>query len=272
MKTDRGVAPIKRGVSPIKTVTSTATAAAKDLASQTIRRLPPGAQQRAQRTVQRYRYRKDLVPIEELQVSFREALHWLAFESGGQPIGDYLEFGVCRGASMLAMDGALNQLSMADVRLFGFDSFEGLPQEAADQDDGVWQPGWFDADLKLTIDRLSRAGVDWRRTFLIQKWFSDLTPEVRGAHDMTKAGVIMVDCDIYSSTLEALDWCEPLIGRRCVVVFDDWNSFDLANKGLGEAKAFQEFLEKYTDIEVLRERDGYNPESKIFYLGRDPLL
>ena len=253
-------------------VTSTARDAAKDLANQIIRRLPPAGQQQARRAVQRYRYRQDLVPIDELQLAYRVALHWLAFENGGEVQGDYLEFGVCRGASMLAMHGATEQLNMRDVRLFGFDSFEGLPPEAADQDGGVFQPGWFDADLKLTIDRLSRAGIDWRRTFLIQKWFNELSPELRVAHEMQNAAVVMLDCDIYSSTIEALEWCEPLIGRRCVMVFDDWHSFDLANKGLGEAKAFDEFLEKNTDIKVLRELPGYNAESKIFYVGRDPLL
>ena len=51
----------------------------------------------------------------------------------------------------------------------------------------------------------------------------------------------MIDCDIYSATKEALDFCKPLIKDQCIIIFDDWNSQDNSNVN-GERKAFEEFL------------------------------
>jgi len=74
-------------------------------------------------------------------------------------------------------------------------------------------------------------------------WFSDTcVPDTARKFDITKASVIMVDCDIYSSTIEALTFCEPLITDKALVLFDDWHTGQLAAKNLGERKAFEEWL------------------------------
>ncbi len=247
--------------------------AAKGIARTLVDRMPTAAQSQVRKLVHRRNYRADLVPVSELEKTYRDGIRWLLSENDGEDLGDYLEFGVCRGASMVAMHSAMRRERRTEMRMFGFDSFEGLPDNADQQDNGVWQPGWYDSDLELTKERMSRAGIDWRRTFLVEGWFTDtLTPALRIEHDLTSASIIMIDCDIYTSTVEALSFCEPLIGRRSVIVFDDWNSFDLAEQGLGERLAFDEFCEKHSDIVVLDDRAGYNAESRIMYVGRDPLL
>ncbi len=56
-------------------------------------------------------------------------------------------------------------------------------------------------------------------------WFKDtLTPETCREHSLTKASLIMVDCDIYAASRECLRFCEPLIRDRAVVFFDDWGN------------------------------------------------
>lgn len=60
-----------------------------------------------------------------------------------------------------------------DYRVFGFDSFEGLPVEAAWDDEGAWHPGRFDSDETRTRFLLTREGADWSKTFLIKGLFTD---------------------------------------------------------------------------------------------------
>jgi O-methyltransferase len=52
----------------------------------------------------------------------------------------------------------------------------------------------------------------------------------------------MIDCDMYSSTKDALNFCTKLIKDEAIIFFDGWNRFNLAEKNLGEKKAFTEFL------------------------------
>ena len=147
---------------------------------------------------------------------------------GAGELGDYLEFGVFNGRSMACMHRVLRDLDLPHVRLLGFDSFEGLPESAREDDGGAWQPGWFRSDIEITRELLTDVGVDWSRTHLIKGWFSDTcTPATAAQYGVRKASLIMVDCDTYRSTCEALQFVDPLIGDAAVLFFDDWGSLDL---------------------------------------------
>lgn len=157
-------------------------------------------------------------------------------------LGDYLEFGVFQGTSLGCMHDASAELDQHQMRLIGFDSFDGLPPEAATDDHGVWQPGAFRSSLQYTRTYLDMKGVDWSRIVLVKGWFSDtLNEETVRQHNIAKASVVMIDCDIYSAAKEALDFIEPLIVDQCVVFFDDWFSYDLDQRNMGEKRAFAEF-------------------------------
>lgn len=209
-----------------------------------------------------------LVPEKELQQTLREGLQFLAQKHGPDAIGDYLEFGVFQGTSLSCMYHALTELDLDQVRLFGFDSFEGLPEAAATDDGGCWEPGQYKSTYEYTEKVLTAEGIDWDRVALIKGWFSDtLTDDLIRKHKIRKASVIMVDCDIYSSAKEALDFCAALIQDEALILFDDWNSFDLAEKNLGEKRAFQEFLAKNPDL-AAREFGQYSENSKLFLVTR----
>lgn len=213
-------------------------------------------------------YELPLVPEQELEQTYREALERLSAQGGGSVIGDYFEFGVCHGTSLLCMHRALEKLGITQTRLFGFDSFEGFPETAEYDDDGFWSPGQCKGDYEITRARLTKEGVDWDRTFLITGWFSEtLTEKLKQDHKITKASVIMIDCDLYLSSKEALDFCEPLILDQAVIVCDDWNTGDLAEKGLGEKRAFEEFLLEHRDLNA-EAIGSYNQNSQVFFVTR----
>ena len=62
------------------------------------------------------------------------------------------------GYPLACMHRALDRAGLRRVRLFGFDSFEGLPPEAAAEG---WRPGEFSSAVGATRRYLDRAGVDW---------------------------------------------------------------------------------------------------------------
>ena len=211
-----------------------------------------------------------LVPEAELEHKYREALQALTEKAGAAPLGDYLEFGVYNGTSLACMYRALESLRLDRVRLFGFDSFEGMPKEANTDDGGMWTPGQFKSEFAFTRQFLTEQNVNWDRVTLVKGWFSDtLTNGLIRDCKITKASVIMVDCDIYSSAKTALDFCGPLIQDHTVIFFDDWNSGGLAERNLGEKCAFDEFLQENPHF-ITEDFGSYGETDAVFLISHKP--
>lgn len=241
----------------------------RDLIRSTMRHAPGGVRRRLEAWKTRRDTRRGvrLLPSEALEWRYREALRILRDRSGGEAIGDYLEFGVYAGNSLACMHRAAVDSGIGSMRLFGFDSFSGLPEVARTEDGGVWRPGQFCSDYEFTRECLSREGVDWGRVALIKGWYSEtLTAELARERGIDRAGVIMVDCDLYTSARDALAFCAPLIRGECVIFFDDWYSHGLAEKELGERRAYGEFMQTHPfDAEDF---EAYSEYSKAFLLRR----
>jgi predicted esterase len=194
----------------------------------------------------RLRDRRRAVPEGPFRQVLHRGLQQLVDRYGRNSIGDYLEFGVYNGTSLTSTFRETEAMGLRQMRLFGFDSFQGLPEAAATDDEGKWKPGAWRSELEFTEAVLDAEGVDRSRTFLVPGWFSETcNAETAHRYNITKASVIMVDCDIYTSTKEALDFCAPFIKDQALMLFDDWNTGDLAAKNLGERKAFEEWLAEW---------------------------
>jgi O-methyltransferase len=213
-----------------------------------------------------------LVPKQELKRVFHDAWALLAERGDGTDLGDYLEFGVYVGTSMACMHEVLEERELDEVRMFGFDSFKGLPADTHTDDTfGIapWRTGHMRISYELCRASLSERGINWERTTLIKGFFEDtLTSDLRRQHHVRKAGVIMVDSDLYSSAKTALEFCAPLIGDHAVIVFDDWWPHTLGAARTGERRAFEEFLAAHPDL-AAEELDSYLPENaKVFLISR----
>jgi len=213
-----------------------------------------------------------LVPEAELKLVLHDAWTLLEDLGDGSGPGDYLEFGVYVGTSLSCMHDVLAERGLDDVRLFGFDSFEGLPSDTdADETSRIipWRPGDMKAPYEVCQANLERRGVDPDRTTLVKGFFEDtLDPGLARRHGIRKAGVVMIDSDLYSSAKTALEFCEPLIGDHAVILFDDWCPTTLAAARTGERRAFEELLEAHPDL-VAEELESYAPElAKVFLVSR----
>ena len=138
--------------------------------------------------------------------------------------GLYLEFGVFKGET-------INEISLAepDKIVYGFDSFEGLPES--------WTPshqkGRF--DLQGTLPQVQE------NVRLIKGWFDETLPDFLNEHKENCA-FIHIDCDLYSSTKIVFDALKDRIVSGTVIVFDEYINYLGWEKG--EHKAFVEFMQE----------------------------
>jgi hypothetical protein len=198
-----------------------------------------------------------------LREVLRRALRRQREGLGHQQVGHYFEFGVYQGSSMIQALHAVADEQLDHVRLFGFDSFAGLPETAAEE--GVWSNGQYRIDEEFTRQQIDEHGIEPWRAALVPGFFAEtLTPEWRQENSVERASVIMIDCDLYSSAKEALTFCEPLIDSETVVLFDDWHA---AGEGQGEQRAFTEFLAENGHFEA-EPFDSHHDNAQGFVLKR----
>ncbi|MCA0133120.1 class I SAM-dependent methyltransferase [Winogradskyella alexanderae] len=139
--------------------------------------------------------------------------------------GQYLEFGVFSGQTINLIAN-----EKPNENIYGFDSFEGLPEAWRDG----YLPGHFHKKNKLP--KVSK------NVTLIKGWFSDTLPKFAQEHKMPIA-FLHVDCDLYSSTKTIFENLQPLITKGTVIVFDEY--FNYPGWRDGEYKAFMEFVKEY---------------------------
>jgi O-methyltransferase len=205
----------------------------------------------------------------ELETAYRAALDDLLAHSGGTDVGDYVEFGVAHGTSMICMANTSRAVGLGHMRLIGFDSFEGLPAGVSDEDLGVYKPGDGRAPESATRRNLRRNNVEPARTTLVTGWFDDTaTPEVAASLGLNRIGVAMIDCNVYSSARKALQFISPLLADRAVLVFDDWHYSGLAEAGLGEARAYGEMLAEHPELREVGRLPRYHPNAELVILER----
>jgi Methyltransferase domain len=149
--------------------------------------------------------------------------------------GDRLicEFGVFRGDT-------INHLARLTPKpIFGFDSFEGLPEG--------WGHGLSKGHFALKKLPEVRSNVT-----LIKGWFDQTLPSFLEQHKGV-IGFMHVDCDLYSSTKIIFSQLKSRLAPAAVIVFDEY--FNYPGWEEGEYKAFQEFL---ADSGLEAEFIGYN--------------
>lgn len=139
----------------------------------------------------------------------------------------YLEFGVAGGTSFTWWVKA-NQ--HPDSRFFGFDTFEGLPE-----DWHFFKKGAFSFDIPFLEDErgtfIKGLFQDTLYTFLDNYRKTLDSPEV--------VRVLHMDADLYSSTLFALTMMAPFLRKGDIVLFDEFN---IPNH---EFAAWSDFIKSY---------------------------
>ena len=138
--------------------------------------------------------------------------------------GLWLEFGVWKGKSINFI------ADKAPDTVYGFDSFDGLPE--------TWVKGLYGGaeQGKRKLEELPPVEKNVR---LVKGLFQDTLPGFLAGHP-DPVSFVHIDSDLYASAKFVLDHLKFQNGS--VVVFDDYFNYPSWNEG--EHKAFQEFLAK----------------------------
>jgi O-methyltransferase len=181
--------------------------------------------------------------------------------------GYYMEFG-CHGARTLrhAYDAFH---ALFDWRFLAFDSFEGLPEIPEIDRQAIWRPGALSTAEEELIRRVVEHGMPRERLTTVKGFYDrSLTPGLKARLLPTRAAVVYVDCDLYSSTVPVLEFVRDFLQPGTVLVFDDWFCFH-GDPDRGERRAFREFRERHP---ALRFQDFVQThEAKAFiFLGDKP--
>lgn len=163
-----------------------------------------------------------------------KALHHVFEQEMVSDNGLWLEFGVYMGGSIRRMASRTSK-----PIIFGFDSFEGLPEawERPDAWMGRWDVGSFDLG-----GRMPKVPP---HVTLIKGWYENTVPVF--SHRIRKEGLsislLHIDSDIYSSCSHILNGLVKSLGAGAIVVFDELVGYENFEKH--EWKAWWEFVEKY---------------------------
>jgi len=161
----------------------------------------------------------------------------------GVPEISAIEFGVAGGNGLVALQDCaeiVERETRVKIRVFGFDTGEGLPELCNDYRDHP--DTWRRSDYKMDVGKLKQRLA--QRTELRLGNIRDTVPVfVAEAH--APAGFISFDADLYSSTVDALRLLS-LPGRkmlrRTFLYFDDVD-YVFNHRFAGELLAIDEFNE-----------------------------
>lgn len=157
-----------------------------------------------------------------------------------------LEFGVYVGNSLSTFSQFYDEFELEKI-FFGFDSFKGLPKETLDNNNPhYWTEGLFSGEVTADHIRNTLPFVNIK-----EGWFEDtLNDETLAEVKNHQVGLYHIDCDIYTSTIQVLEWVvkNDLLIDGALIVYDDWGGH--YDKGVGEyycgeGKAHREICEKY---------------------------
>jgi len=158
--------------------------------------------------------------------------------------GDYLEFGVYKGNSFIIAYNFAEAFKINSMNFYAFDSFQGLPDNIGSIRDevGFSVKGDFFCDINEFKKNLFYAGINLKKVKIMQGWYDEsLNEETKKKLSIKKAAVIMVDCDLYKSTVPVLNFIIDYLQDGTVIMFDDWFCYK-GNPYMGEQGAFREWL------------------------------
>lgn len=188
--------------------------------------------------------------------------------------GDVYVFGVAGGNSVASMRAAFQEYGLPQPAVWGFDSFQGIPEEAGGVSRPVgWTRGTYDSSMDgfqctrtqagglscVETDKSRRLtfaeqvekmdvehGFDRRAVNFVQGFYNEsLNLEMLENLDLKPALFVDIDCDLYISTFQALDWmfASGLIQVGTLIGYDDWCLTNLGSAG--ESLAHNEIAKKY---------------------------
>ena len=166
--------------------------------------------------------------------------------------GSYLEFGVWRGSTFSQFYHALRRHRLP-LRMYAFDSFEGLPAPRELETLSGYEPfrkGQFTCSEGDFHREMSARGVPSHAYTVVAGFYEDtLTETLHDTLGLEPAALVWIDSVLYESARAVLAFIGPLLQDGTLLMFNDFYRFK-GSPDLGERRAFTEFLAASPRIRV----------------------
>ena len=158
--------------------------------------------------------------------------------------GAFVECGVYKGGSMMAIALTLMELGVTDRDLYLYDPFEGMPEPTAEDVDlhGIpaseryerSQGDWLACSEERVREAVLGTGYPEERVHFVAGKVEDTIPKVAPQ----AIALLRLDTDWYASTLHELRELWPRVVASGVLIVDDYGHF------AGARQALDEYLEE----------------------------
>ncbi|NJN86932.1 MAG: macrocin O-methyltransferase [Leptolyngbyaceae cyanobacterium SL_7_1] len=162
--------------------------------------------------------------------------------------GDFVECGVWRGGSMMAVALTLMDLGVVDRQLFLYDTFSGMSQPSSHDQQFDGTPAatlletsprdshvWADASLEDVKQNVLATGYPTEQIRFIQGKVEDTIPQVMPS----EICLLRLDTDWYESTKHELLHLYPRLVKNGILIIDDYGHWQGAKTATDEYFAQQ---------------------------------
>jgi hypothetical protein len=207
------------------------------------------------------RVRRDTLTSAERIAAVSDATAYLA---DAEIEGAFVECGVWRGGSMMAVALTLLERGITDRDLYLFDTFAGMTEPSAEDTaspyDGYsphrrWRRHralgreWAGVPADVVRERVESTGYPAERIHLVEGMVEDTLPD----HAPERIALLRLDTDWYASTKHELLTLYPRLTDGGVLIVDDYGHYEGARRAVDE---------------YFGERDQAPLLSRIDYTGR----
>lgn len=182
-------------------------------------------------------------------------------------LGKYVETGTWKGGAFSVMAKASETWGSGNREIWGFDSFEGIPEPDLHLDDVKWAM----KDMKLSKDQLTgqlrsvnglvaaeqdvysalqELKISLKSVKIFKGWFQNTLPKLSD-EEIGPIAVLRLDGDLYASTMICLEKFEPHVVQGGFIIIDDW-----VLKGARQA-VIDYYSKAYGRLPMLHFVDGY---------------
>ena len=160
--------------------------------------------------------------------------------------GDYLEFG-CHGCMTFALAYHNAVKHGHKAKLWAFDSFQGLP---ASKDPKDFHPMWAENAMSTALDQFhklcSSRGIPRKAYHVVPGFYDKTLAAISETEEPTNIALAYVDCDLYSSTKDVLEYLLPRLKHGMIIAFDDyfcWSATKISGERMAMLELFSETSE-----------------------------
>ena len=178
--------------------------------------------------------------------------------------GDYFEFGVWRGKTFSYARTLARRYGYGPLTYHAFDSFQGLPNVNR-SDLEIWHEGQFTCSKGEFQRILEKKGFGRDEYEIVEGFYNDSLNDQLVARlntKGTKASVVYIDCDLYESTVDVLNFLPNFLQDGTILCFDDFFNYR-GRKDMGVQKAFSEVRESLPELSFT-EFFAYSPLGMSF--------